>query len=406
MKFFSLFSTIIFSLLIVSACDFNYSTVSERPAIPIDSESEIAEPQTEDVDDVNQEPETSQAIPKVTAEPFVQNLEIPWAMVWTSAERLLVTERPGRIRQVLSGELQDQSLHEFEQVLTGGEQGLLGMTKDPNYDQNQWLYVCYSLRVNGNLRDRIVRFTDEGDQLTNETLILENIPAAQYHAGCELDFGPDGKLYATAGDATERNLAQNLDSLAGKLLRMNPDGSIPEDNPIPNSYIWSYGHRNAQGIDWHPISGALYSAEHGPSVFDGPPGGDELNHIVKKGNYGWPVVSHTGTAEGMVDPLEVYTPAFAPGSLLITSENSNVFPTGTILIAGLRGEDIRAIQVSTEDPNNILESQLLELNLGRIRELSEGPDGSIYFATSNRDGRGTVRNGDDVIYKLSAETES
>ena len=169
---------------------------------------------------------------------------------------------------------------------------------------------------------KVVRFTDEGNSLTNPRIIIDLIPAAKYHAGSRLAFGPDSKLYISTGDATNKNIAQDRNSLGGKILRINADGSIPSDNPQKRSPVWSYGHRNPQGLAW--IGDDLYSSEHGPSVFDGPAGGDEVNKIVKGGNYGWPLVSHLKTRDGTVAPLRVFTPAEAPASLMAYS--GTMFP--------------------------------------------------------------------------------
>ncbi len=150
--------------------------------------------------------------------------------------------------------------------------------------------------------------------MREKQVILDTIPAAQYHAGCRLRVGPDNKLDVSIGDALQKNSTQDVQSLAKKILCINLDGSIPSDNPFSNSYIYSYGHRNIQGFDWHPKTGEMYATKHGPSVFDGPSGGDEVNHIKKGANYGWPVVSHERTQTSMEDPLIVFTPAVAPAS--------------------------------------------------------------------------------------------
>jgi glucose/arabinose dehydrogenase len=218
-----------------------------------------------------------------------------------------------------------------------------------------------------------------------------------------LGFGPDGKLYVTTGDATNRELAQRLDSLAGKTLRLNDDGSVPPDNPFAGrqgarAEIWSLGHRNAQGMDWQPGTGLMFQTEHGPSGFDGPGGGDEVNIVEAGKNYGWPAVHHTESREGMISPALVYTPAVAPASGIFY--RGSAFPDyrGNYFFGCLRGR--RIIRVELDGRRVVSQEDLLNDQYGRIREIAEGPDGAIYFSTSNRDGRGRPSASDDRILRL------
>ena len=333
-------------------------------------------------------------------ESVVGGLEVPWAVVFTSPNRILVTERPGRIRVIENGQLLSRPLKTFSDVVARGEAGLMGIVLDPNYQSNKYLYVCYTYQGQGGLQNKVVRLTDNGDTLINESIILGNTPTAQFHAGCELSFGPDSKLYISAGDASERNLAQDLSSLAGKILRIEPSGEIPADNPFDNSAVYSYGHRNVQGLAWHPETEQLWITDHGPSGFDGPQGGDEINLIMPGGNYGWPVVSHDRSAETMIDPEHVFTPAVAPASALFYQ--GEVFPQfrSTLLFAGLRGTGIFQVSINEDRDGVAKVEKLSEIEVGRVREIVEGLDGLIYFTTSNRDGRGQVRQGDDHLYRL------
>ena len=333
-------------------------------------------------------------------ENFAEGLEVPWSIVFTSDDHVLVTERTGAIRRIVSGQLASEPLYIFEDVTRGGEAGLMGMAADPQYETNRYIYACYALPVTFGLNNRIVRLVDKGGSLALDAVILDSLPSARNHAGCRLRFGPDGKLYATVGDSLKPSLAQSLDSLAGKILRINPDGSIPADNPFPDSYIYSTGHRNPQGIDWKPGSGLMFSSEHGPSGFDGPPGGDEINLIEAGGNYGWPLVSHDEKREGTIPPLRQFTPAEAPGSLLFYS--SDVLPmfTKSLFFGALRGEGLVRVELSEEDARDFLSVEKIISNVGRVREVVQGPDGFLYFSTSNRDGRGTVSQGDDHIYRI------
>lgn len=345
-------------------------------------------------------------------EVFVTGLRVPWSMVFTGPNRLLVTERPGRIRLIENGVLSEDPLHTFPEVLSTDEEGLMGMVLDPKYEINKQLYVCIAyekdlaepIASNNDAMSsavKVLRMTDAGIELIDEQIIIDNIPVARFHAGCRLRFGPDDKLYISTGDASNKESAQDLNSLAGKILRINADGSIPADNPFPNSAIFSYGHRNPQGFDWHPESGILVATEHGPSGNDGPRGGDEVNIIEAGNNYGWPIVSHEKSQEGLISPVILFTPAEAPGSGMFY--RGSVFPQfkNTFLFGVLRGEGIIQVVFDDNTPGKVVSYQKLpDINVGRVRDLVEAPDGTIYFSTSNTDGRGQVYEGDDHIYHL------
>ncbi len=353
--------------------------------------------------------ENSESAPVVapvpyTIEPFVENLFVPWSIVFTSEDRMLFTERNGNVRVVVNGTLQENPLYTASGLSTGGEQGMMGMAIHPEYETNKYVYLAYASTSGGNIVVHIDRFTDTGTQLQPDRTIIKNIPAARNHAGTRLNFGPDNKLYISTGDASEGAFAQETTSLAGKILRVNDDGSIPADNPIRGSAIYSIGHRNPQGIDWHPETGDLWSTEHGPSVFDGPAGGDEVNLIVKGGNYGWPVVSHEKTDPRFISPKIVYTPAVAPASGMFYS--GKMFPQfkHNFFFGGLKGEGLFRVILNAADPTEVSTwEKLPHVDYGRIREVAEGPDGSIYFSTSNQDGRGNPATTDDVIYRISQQ---
>jgi glucose/arabinose dehydrogenase len=335
-------------------------------------------------------------------ETVVGGLEVPWSIVFTPDGRMLIAERPGRVRVFENGKLREKPLAVIEDVERGSESGLMGLALHPQFAQNHFLYLAYAYNSDG-VKVRVVRFRETGAALTDRKLIIEGIPAARFHAGTRLRFGPDGKLYLTTGDAAQKELGQRLDTLAGKTLRLNDDGTVPSDNPFvgqPNARpeIWSYGHRNAQGIDFQPVTGLMFQTEHGPSGFDGPGGGDEVNIVERGKNYGWATIHHRETKPGLESPLLEYTPACAPASG--TFYRGSAFPSmrGNFFFGCLRGE--RIIRVVLDGRRVVSQENLFEKQYGRIRDIAEGPDGAIYFSTSNRDGRGSPAKDDDRIMRL------
>jgi aldose sugar dehydrogenase len=335
-------------------------------------------------------------------ETFASGLTVPWSIVFVPDGRIFITERPGRVRVIENGKLRTEPLATIADVEPSGESGLMGLTLHPQFADNHLLYLAYAYRGNGQ-RVRVVRMKETSSGLVDRKVIIDDIPAAANHAGCRLRFGPDGKLYITTGDATERELAQRLDSLAGKTLRVNDDGTVPQDNPFVGQAgarpeIWSYGHRNSQGLDWQPGANVMFQTEHGPSGFDGPGGGDEVNIVERGKNYGWPVIHHKETHAGMESPLLEYTPAVAPASGMFY--RGAAFPEfrGNFFFGCLRGQCL--IRVVLDGRRVVSQERLLREDYGRIREVAEGPDGAIYFSTSNRDGRGRPASGDDRILRL------
>ena len=332
--------------------------------------------------------------------PVATGLEVPRAVIQTASDRLLITERPGRVRQVVGGELFQEPLLTIGEISNKDEEGLMSIVLDPAYEENRYVYLCYVYKARDGMVVKVMRYTDVWNALTDPLVVRDMLPAAQRHAWSALAFWPDGYLYITVGDAVQKDLAQSLDTYHGKILRIRADGTIPEGNPFSGSAIRSYGHRNSQWIA-RTANGTMYASEHGPSTFDGPPGGDEVNRIIPWGNYWRPVVSHEQERNGMISPIAVYTPAIAPGSLHIYSWT--LFPerNNSLFVWMLRGEWILRITLDPENPDTILSTtKIIDDRYGRIRYVWQWIDGSIYFTTSNEDGRWTKRPERDGIYQI------
>lgn len=310
----------------------------------------------------------------------VTELTTPWSMV-VAGDSVLVSERDtGRIVEVTAA-------HDVREVITvagvrhGGEGGLLGLALDP---AGEHLYA-YSTADAGN---RVQRYDLGGEPgaltLSAPAEVVAGVPSAGNHNGGRIAFGPDGMLYVTVGDAGDRAAAQDLDALAGKILRLEPDGTVPVDNPFPGSPVYSYGHRNPQGIAW-TADGRMFASEFGQDTWD------ELNVIEPGGNYGWPDVEGIAGDDAYIDPVQVWAPAEASPSGLAAIGD-------TLYLANLRGERLRAIPIA--DPTT--STELLAHEFGRLRDVTQGPDGRIWVSTSNRGGRGTAAAGDDRIVSLEA----
>ncbi len=327
-------------------------------------------------------------------------LQVPRSIAFTDDNRMLVTERAGQIRVIQNNILQPSPLYTIKEISNQSEEWLMSIIIDPNYTNNKRIYISYAYTDGESMRVRVVRFTDQWNTLTNETLIIEQLPAAQWHAGTALAFGPDAMLYITVGDATQSERAQFVDFYNWKILRIFPDGTIPKDNihsDYPTRVMWL---RNSQGIAWD--SGwNMYAIDHGPSIFDGPPGWDEINYITAKWNYGRPVVSHENSQETMINPIAIYTPAIAPASLMIYQWTMFPERQNQLFVGMLKWESILKIQTDPNNPNKIIDQQkIIDNSYGRIRNVTQWPDGSIYFTTSNEDGRGKTQSWWDAIYQI------
>jgi glucose/arabinose dehydrogenase len=314
-----------------------------------------------------------------------EKLTVPWQIAFLPSGEMIITERVGRL-VIFKDQPVVIAIDDSEQV---GEGGLLGMALHPNFSENNFLYLYLTTRVDGKLSNKILRYRLINDQLTERTVILEGIPGSQNHDGGRIAFGPDGLLYATTGDASQTNLAQDLNSLAGKILRMTDDGKVPAGNPF-DTLVYSSGHRNPQGITWDQ-QGKLWATEHGRSGVS--TGFDELNIIEAGKNYGWPTIQGPQRQSGLESPI------IQSGSAETWAPAGMVYWDGSIFFTGLRGAAL--YEAKLLEDNNISLVRHFPGQFGRLRDVVIGPDGMMYIATSNTDGRGKPQVNDDKIIKLN-----
>src|ERR687897_286521 len=274
--------------------------------------------------------------PNKGIEIIAENLSTPWAIDIAKDNRIFFTERDGKIRLIdAQGILIDEPLA-YIRVAQNGGLGLLGITLHPNFTENHLMYIYHSYMKDNKIYNKVLLLKEKDNKIIESNILIDSIPGSLYNNGGRINFGPDNKLYIVTGDASDPDLAQNRSSLAGKILRINSDGSIPSDNPFKDSPIYSYGHRNVQGIAWHPETKQMYSSEHGPSGFD------------------------------KID----------------------------LIVTTLKGSHLRQIDIESGEQNNIL------VGYGRLRDIVESNDGTLYVLTSNTDGRGIIQHNDDKILKI------
>lgn len=329
---------------------------------------------------------------------LVKGMKVPWQIVFLPDNSMLFTERTGRLRIYRNGKLVDKPAFVIPNIPQKNKTGMLGMVLHPDYVHNHFIYIANDYWLGDKIRLQIVRYEFKNDTLLNPYLIRNDIHANQNHTGCRLVFGPDKKLYITTGDADEAILSQDLKALNGKILRLNDDGTIPADNPFVKNdtarkEIWSYGHRNPQGIAFQPGTNTLYESEHGPT------GGDEINIIKPGQNYGWPIIHHQMTHEGMISPLAEFTPSIGPSEAMFYTGNKFPQLKGKLLVTCLRGEGL--LKITLENDKVVNQEIMLKKQYGRIRSVVTGPDGYIYFSTSQEDPvEGQPRPGYDMVCRL------
>ena len=337
---------------------------------------------------------------------WIEDLEIPWSLLFLSDDRALVSERPGRIRLIRGGKLRGDPYATLN-VAHVGEGGLMGLCLHPQFQKKPYLYAMITYRKGSDLFNRVVRLKDLGDHGEFDKVILDDIPGGRFHNGGRIGFGPDGLLYVTGGETFKAEIAQNLNSLGGKILRVTEEGGIPEGNPFKDSPIYSYGHRNPQGLSWHPESGDLFESEHGPSGESLRFAHDEVNVIVKGGNYGWPEVIGAAGRKPYVDPLIVWKKTSPPSGITFYRNKYLSHLQDSLFVATLKSEALIRIGIKREKERYRITNMELwfarengEGQYGRLRNVVEGPEGALYFLTSNRDGRGRPFPGDDKIYRV------
>jgi len=313
---------------------------------------------------------------------------VPWSINSTPDGRLLFTNRDLSQIRVSALDLHTGNITHFNgtsAVRDDGEGGILGMELDPNFASNNRVYICYSIS-SGGPHNRLSRFEISGSALSNELILLDNMRGASTHNGCRVVWGPDGKLYFSMGDAQDERASQDLSALAGKIFRINPDGSIPSDNPFPGSPVWALGLRNSQGLAFQPGTGLLWSTEHGPD------NKDELNVIKRGRNYGWPDCMGTDPCTRVTNyepAIKQYsaTDTIAPSDMMFYTGNvftawrNNLFfvtlRTGRLYRLVLRGESVAQEEILIDTDSGP------HSGFGRLRDIVTGPDGLIYLSTDS-----------------------
>ena len=341
--------------------------------------------------------------------PVAEDLVQPWSMAWLPNGDMLITEKPGRLRMVRDGQLLPEAIPGTPEVLYKGQGGLFEVVPHPDFNENQWVYLTFA-KPNANDVDdgsttAIVRGRLQGDRLTNVVELFAAQATGFGHYGGKLVFDGEGHMFLTLGDrqdfsfgdreALMAHSAQDRSNHMGVIVRLNDDGTVPDDNPFVGldgvlPEIWSYGHRSPQGLAIHPITGDLWESEHGPQ------GGDEINLIEPGNNYGWPVVGrgvnygafgrpiHVGISEeGMTSPTNFWVPSIATSGLMIYSGDKFPMWVGDIFSGALAGEQLARLHLDDGYQSVVLE-ETLAYDMGRIRDVRQGPDGYIYLAISDR----------------------
>jgi len=347
----------------------------------------------------------------ITVEVVAFGIDVPWDFSWSPDGRLWVNERPGRVRIIEKGKLKREPWLVLDDVHDDGEGGLLGQAVDPKFAAGEpWIYLAYTANVAGDkFVNRVIRVREEAGKPGKREILLDNLPAGIVHNGTGLTFGPDDKLYISTGDTWEKEGAQDLKYLGGKILRLNRDGSIPADNPFgPQSPVWTLGNRNPQGMAFDPFNGNMWATEHGPSgEWTGVGQYDEVNHIERGKNYGWPLIIGAAGKPDYVDPVLCFPEHGLPPNGIVIYDGRGIPEwKGNLFFCSLRGGTL--VRVVLDDSTRthpvrverLFEHSFTHGQFGRLRALGEGPDGYLYFGTTNRDGRGKHDPENDRIFRI------
>lgn len=342
----------------------------------------------------------------IAVETVVTGLEVPWGMAFLPGGDLLVTERPGRVRLVKDGTLVPEPVLRLD-VRSQSEEGLLGLALHPDFARNRLFYVYWTKAGGDGPVNRVERFrlSEDRRSATSDRVILDDIPAARFHSGGRIRFGPDGMLYVGTGDARHPELAQDRSSLAGKVLRVTPDGAVPEDNPFPGSPVWVLGVRNVEGFDWRP-DGTMVLVDHGPSGELGRSGADEVNVAGRGVNLGWPTIWGCEEKDELRAPALVWEQAVPPGGAEWYEGDAIPAWKGSLLMGTLGSRHLHRVVFAPDDPRRVAAHEVYfrgdqPAGYGRLRTVITGPDGALYVATSNCDGRGTCPPDKDRILRLT-----
>jgi aldose sugar dehydrogenase len=338
---------------------------------------------------------------KVQVEEVVTGLDVPWGIAFLPNNDMLVSERSGRVRLVQNSQLRPQPVATIN-VSDRGEGGLLGIATHPDFASNRFFYVYFTADEQGTPVNRVERWqlSSDGTKATRDRTIINNIPVAQFHNGGRIRFGPDGMLYIGTGDARDPDLSQDVKSLAGKILRLTPDGQVPADNPFSGNPVYILGIRNTQGFDWVNAS-TLWVSDHGPSGELGRSGHDKVSVARAGDNLGWPTTYRCESRQGLVTPAIVWQQALPPGGTAIYTGNAIPEWKGSLIVAALRAEQLQRVVIDPQSGQVQRHEVYLQGQQGRLREAIMGPDGELYVTTSNCDGRGSCPPEQDKILRIT-----